>query len=293
MESIEKPKLINRKYRRLSKLGDGSIGDVYLAENIQNGRKVTIKIQKKLQDASMEESNQQFQNEIAFLSLQQHPFIIGFIESFQWIDAQHNFSPLCIVYELAEPQTLFDYIINAEMSISEEQALTWFAQICMALDYMHEGLHRNLKPGNILLVREEKGLVAKIADFGIIKDDEDGEENTAFIGARRFFPPERVTQQPYNQKADVWATGILLYFMITKCYPFPDIERKDYVKKLADCDLLCRKTISEPVQQLIESLLQKNHENRPGLKEVLQIPLVKNQTEIIKPIGQNTARDNP
>ncbi|TNV80055.1 hypothetical protein FGO68_gene13106 [Halteria grandinella] len=282
VDSILKP--VNEKYNRLHELGEGTFGKVYLAQNIIDKCNYALKIQKKyLDEEIMLNSNQQFSSEVVFLEQHHHPFIIKYIESFQYYDRKQNFNPWCIVYEQADPRNLFDMVKVSNKGIPEEQALTWFTQICLALSYMHESghMHRDIKLSNILLVVQEDYLVAKIADFGSIKQDQESQENTINIGTKRFFSPERVGQD-YTSKVDVWAMGILLYFMLTNQHPFPDIEREDYVEKLIDCELVCRKTISKPFQELIQWLLEKDPIKRPDMRQVLRNPLVKERIEIIK-----------
>ncbi|TNV81538.1 hypothetical protein FGO68_gene16140 [Halteria grandinella] len=226
-DSILKP--VNGKYKQLKILGQGTYGVVWRVQNTDDGQQYAMKIEKKQNDeVNRQFSYQQFVNEIEFLKLNEHPYIIKYIESFSYYDKKQDFIARCIVYELADPQNLFEIVKSSEKGIPEDLALTWFTQICLALSYLHERglMHRDIKPRNILLVREEDQLVAKIADFGTIKEDYDGQENTVIIGTSKYQPPERVGQN-YSGKADVWALGIILYIMLTKQHPFPGADRDD------------------------------------------------------------------
>lgn len=93
-------------------------------------------------------------------------------------------------------------------------------QILCGLSYLHSRnlVHRDIKPGNILL--NSKGEV-KVTDFGISKEFIDGiEYSKTFVGTRAFMSPERISCCEYDYKSDVWSFGLVLYELATGVHPY-------------------------------------------------------------------------
>ncbi|TNV82671.1 hypothetical protein FGO68_gene8484 [Halteria grandinella] len=174
----------------------------------------------------------------------------------------------------------------SEKGIPEELALTWFTQTALALLQIHsQGLmHRDVKPSNILLFGEKIGGIAKLADFGTIKQDRSADQHTIKVGTFRYFAPERLLGEmdDYTGKADVWSLGISFHEMLTGGeHPFSSPDDKRYLQSIEANSLEIKESISKPVQELLKFLLVKDPGNRPEMKEVLNHPLVKNRIALI------------
>ena len=146
-----------------------------------------------------------------------HPNIVGYKESF--IDE----GELIIIMEYCEGGDLAHQVKlhkDRNEMIPEAQIMSWFAQLCLALHFVHEKkvMHRDIKTSNVYLTRS--GMV-KLGDFGIAKVL----ENTAdvamtVVGTPYYMSPEVVENKPYSAKSDVWALGCILYELCTLKHAF-------------------------------------------------------------------------
>ena len=103
---------------------------------------------------------------------------------------------------------------------SEERIITWFLEICQAIKYIHDKqiLHRDLKPKNIFLTKNE---VIKLGDFGISKVLNSMEDKTnTYAGTYLYMSPEVIKDnESYSFSCDIWSLGIILYELCTLKHP--------------------------------------------------------------------------
>ncbi len=103
-------------------------------------------------------------------------------------------------------------LIEKKQTMSEERMWNIFIQICMGLRYIHMDkrvVHRDLKPDNILLGWNDS---VKITDFGLARQRNTGHTlMESSVGTMAYSCPEVITNEPYGEKADIWALGCILY----------------------------------------------------------------------------------
>lgn len=133
--------------------------------------------------------------------------------------------------------TLLDYSLEVDRT-PEWLAYKWFAQLCAALEYVHwyGWAHRDVKMDNVLLDDRQR---VRLADFGMCTftgrpshGNGGGREavDTSICGSKPYMSPELLAGAPYNgQLADVWATGVVLFCLVTGRFPFGDGDDKDQV----------------------------------------------------------------
>lgn len=161
--------------------------------------------------------------ELSILKKTAHPKIMTVIEI---LEDDENFY---IVSEILEGGELFDRLIE-EKSFSEEKAALIIKQVLLALNYMHKQsiTHRDLKPENILLEQKNSSdLSVKISDFGFscYFDPKDGLDLA--LGSPLYMAPEIHRRQQYNEKVDIWSTGVITFMLISGRNPFPGKSKKD------------------------------------------------------------------
>ncbi|KAL0217381.1 hypothetical protein RCL1_007962 [Eukaryota sp. TZLM3-RCL] len=150
-------------------------------------------------------------------------------------------------------------------SLSSDDIWLICTQLVKALSDLHSHgiVHRNIKLSNILLVSQERPLRVKLANFGIPHDFDLRAVKTTI--APQFMAPEMLSAHSYGAPVDIWALGVLIYFLVEKNYPFESIS-----------DLL---SVDVPVSnsefaELISSLLQKDPSKRPTAFQLLKHPKI-------------------
>ncbi|CAF4428376.1 unnamed protein product [Rotaria magnacalcarata] len=273
---------VKEKYTFLKKIGKGSYGEVWL---VLPNSSLPIKSQSKqfvLKRLDLRPSaNSPSQNDIEsaereakLLSTLKHPNIVAYIESFCSNDGCLN-----IVMAYCEGGDLYTKLKEKKAkkeSLAEDQLIEWFIQICMALQYIHDKniLHRDLKTQNIFLTKND---IVKVGDLGIARALESASEfATTIVGTPYYMSPEIFSQKPYGQKSDIWALGCCVYEMTTLEHAFNAKDINSLVIKiLREQTPQMSKKYSEPLTDIIKSMLKKNPDDRPTAKQILQNSYIK------------------
>jgi len=202
----------NTRYKILEKLGEGGVGEVYLAEDTVLGRKVAIKFLA-APKASDPDSRRRFIQEAKTQALLNHPNIATFHE------VGEDRDQVFLVMEYVEGQPLADLAKNEKLSIRE--ALDLAIQIAEGLSSAHERgvIHRDVKPENVLVTSKR---LAKITDFGLAKWKETSgiTQTGTRMGTTYYMSPEQVEGKSVVHRTDIFSFGVLLYELLTSKKPF-------------------------------------------------------------------------
>ena len=213
-------KVIKNKYKIIRKLGQGGMGAVYLAEQVGIGHRVALKFLK-AEFSTDAEIARRFLNEAKSYARVAHPNAVTLHDFGQ--DEEGN---LFIAMEYCEGVDL-KKVIQEQKRIPLGEAIDITLQIADVLGNAHtkQVVHRDLKPENIMLRKGMRGIHVKVLDFGIARIlNNEGTKLTmqgAIAGTPRYMAPEQVEGRgDVDNRADIYALGILLYEMITGVQPF-------------------------------------------------------------------------
>jgi len=269
-------------YQVHSLLGAGGMGEVYLAEDTQLGRKAALKLlpAQFTQDA---ERLRRFVREARAASALNHPNIITIYEIGE-IGETHF-----IAAELVEGSTLRRRMASERLELHE--ALDAAIQIAAALDAAHKAgiVHRDIKPENIML--RPDGLI-KVLDFGLAKLTESqattggpqaatiagySTETGVVMGTPRYMSPEQVRGQKADARTDIFSLGVVLYEMIAGSMPFEGESRSDVIAAILKSDPLPLTwhwpDVPRELEQIVEKALRKDREKRYQVIKDLQLDL--------------------
>ncbi|HEX2465113.1 MAG TPA: serine/threonine-protein kinase, partial [Thermoanaerobaculia bacterium] len=211
-------------YEIVSLRGKGGMGEVYLARDVRLERKVAIKVlpRELAEDPLL---RQRLQREARTISQVRHPHLCALYD----IGAEDGVDFL--VMEYLEGETLEDRVSRGALPIDE--VISIGGQIAEAVAAAHRGgvIHRDLKPGNVMLTRDG----AKVLDFGLAKGVEaraagaGSQAQTvtqslttagSLVGTLLYLAPEQLEGKEADARSDLWALGAVLYQMVTGARPF-------------------------------------------------------------------------
>lgn len=221
-KEYKEPNLIGKqigKYKLNFLIGIGGMGRVYLADrtDLEAHQQVALKL---INTGYLGEIYQKrFDRERQILSRLNHPHITRIYDG----GISDTGAPY-IVMEFVEGKPILEYV--ADLKLSFEKRIELFLDLCSAVAYAHQNfiMHRDLKPGNILVTNH--GIV-KVIDFGIAKilEDNESDEDLTVMGYIPLTPayasPEQLKGKPLTVSSDIFSLGVILYELVTGQKPFP------------------------------------------------------------------------
>lgn len=261
------------RYKLLHQIGSGSMARVYLAQHTLMNRRVAIKILH--EHGELKESHRiRFQRESHTLGALDHPNIVRIFD----FNTDGKFYYLVLEY-VAGP-TLKD-LVRKRGPVSLPTAIYYLRQVAFGLRHIHENqlVHRDLKPGNILVGPED---VVKISDLGLVqlmKQEEDSltVQDGTMLGTADYLAPEQgMNSHEVGPPADVYSLGCSLFYMLRGEPPFsgdslaarlmahhrqpPPYLNPDPEKSIYPTDL----------DELYLQMMAKRPEDRPTAEQVAQ-----------------------
>jgi serine/threonine-protein kinase len=229
--------VIADRYHVMKKLGEGGMGQVYLAEHVKMGRKSAIKV---MSPAMMHdpEAIARFNREAGNASKITHPNVCAVYDFGE--------TPEGLIYlamEFVEGEPLTD-LLERDGALPLLRATAIFKQTADALQAAHDlGIvHRDLKPDNIMLARGRDGSdVVKVVDFGIAKavgGDEAGQKVTKtglVVGTPEYMSPEQLSGDKLDGRSDLYSLALVYFRMLTSHLPFQaETVQETMIKRLTD-----------------------------------------------------------
>jgi len=204
--------LLGGRYELGPLLGHGGMATVHDATDRRLGRRVAVKVLR-ADLAEQASARRRFETEASAAARLAHPNVVTVFDS-----GETDGVPF-IVMERLPGRTLVDELGAGPLTV--ERAREVGHEVLSAVGAAHAAgiLHRDIKPGNVLLT--EDGHV-KVSDFGIAKtvDDVDQTQTTDLIATPEYLAPERVAGEPASQRSDLYSVGVLLYRALSGRRPF-------------------------------------------------------------------------
>ncbi|MCG8608726.1 protein kinase, partial [bacterium] len=254
-------------YEILEKLGAGGMGVVYKAQDTKLDRFVALKFLP--HHLNQDDEKQRFIHEAKAASALNHPNIATIYE----IDEADG--QMFIAMEYIEGQSLQEILgANAPSPLPLDETLEYASQLCEGLLAAHEKgiVHRDIKPANVILTHDGR---LKIVDFGLAKlagRTMLTKEGTT-LGTVAYMSPEQTTGSDVDQRADLWALGVIIYEMLTGEHPFKGDyeqaviysimnEEPEFVTKF-------RSDVPSGLESILEQALEKNRDKRVDAAQLL------------------------
>lgn len=206
-------------YKLVAKIGEGAMGEVYRAEDVELGRQVAIKVIKtdfvrSLPARDAQEAMQRFLQEARAAAALSHPGV-----TIVYRVGTENGWPY-MAMEWLEGTTLESYL--AQHRLTPDQAARVGLQVLSALDTAHRSgiVHRDIKPANLFITNDRR---IKIMDFGVARVQGSNLAHTQagfILGSPAYAAPEQLAGQPVDARADLYSLGAVLFESVTGRPPF-------------------------------------------------------------------------
>jgi eukaryotic-like serine/threonine-protein kinase len=213
-------RLLGGRYQVGELLGYGGMAEVHRGRDLRLGRDVAIKMLRA--DLARDDNFQlRFKREAQNSASLNHPAIVAVYDTGEELGPSGETLPY-IVMEFVNGRTLKE-VLAAEGRLMPRRALEITADICAALEFSHRHgiIHRDVKPGNVMLTQTGQ---VKVMDFGIARALASGAstmtQTSAVIGTAQYLSPEQARGEAVDARSDVYATGCVLYELLTGHPPF-------------------------------------------------------------------------
>jgi serine/threonine-protein kinase len=212
--------IISGRFRIKRFVGSGGMGEVYEADDLELGGRVALKTVRPSLLAN-EQTLSRFRREVQIARQVTHPSICRVFDVGR--DIHQGSDLVFLTMEFLDGETLSAYL-KRRGRLLPEAALPLLHQIGAGLDAMHlKGvIHRDLKPGNIMLVSPASGpMRAVISDFGLARAFEDEGQNEpltrsdVILGTPAYMSPEQLLGKPLTPASDIYSLGLIIYEMLT------------------------------------------------------------------------------
>lgn len=261
--------LIDGRFELGQRIGQGAMGTVYRGRDVVSGQPVAIKMLDRGRVLVNPELVARFRREAEALRQLAHPNIVTLLATDEK-EGQHY-----LVMELIEGGDLLQFL-GDQPQIPVPQVLTMTLDVADALTRAHHLniLHRDIKPANVLLDGDGR---PKLTDFGIARLGEASTltQDGAVLGTVSYLSPEACQGEPLDERADIWAFGLLLYEMLAGERPF--------AKPTSAATLMA--ILQEP----IPDIRAIRHDLPPALTDLLARMLAKDKNQRIGSVRQVAA----
>src|SRR2546421_6908333 len=263
------------RYETIRLLGEGGMGRVYLARQLDLGRQVVVKV---MHDHIANDPNfrKRFERETLLMARFQHPYVVTLYDA-----SLNDPEGPCIVMEYIKGVTL-DTLLHRNNRLGAPRVPRLLSQLCEALFAAHnEGIvHRDLKPANLMVVDADSPYEkVKVMDFGLAKlidspgrpmFDSKVTNNDFAVGTPGYISPEQVRGEEMDHRSDLYSVGVIVFELLTGRLPFTGGETMDVLlahatqppPSFADIGAAC--WVPPAVEEVVQRCLAKDPGDRPA-----------------------------
>lgn len=245
-------------------IGRGSYAKVLLVRLKKNDQIYAMKVVKKELVHDDEDIDWVQTEKHVFEQASSNPFLVGLHSCFQ------TESRLFLVIEYVNGGDLM-FHMQRQRKLPEEHARFYAAEICIALNFLHERgiIYRDLKLDNVLL--DSEGHI-KLTDYGMCKEGlGPGDTTSTFCGTPNYIAPEILRGEEYGFSVDWWALGVLMFEMMAGRSPFdiitdnPDMNTEDYLfQVILEKPIRIPRSLSVKAANVLKGFLNKDPKERLG-----------------------------
>jgi eukaryotic-like serine/threonine-protein kinase len=256
--------LLNR-YRVVSSLGRGGMGEVYAVDDLDQGRRVALKTIRG--GANYAQALYRFKQEFRSLADLQHPNLI------RLYDLVSDGQSWMFTMELVDGVNFLQYV-RPDGNLIEDRLRQALTQLVPAVEALHHAgkLHLDIKPSNVLVMQNGHVL---LIDFGLVTEllPADATQTANLLGTPAYMAPEQYGSTPLSEASDWYSIGIMLYEVLTGRLPFSgspfEIYRQKFeARPVAPADLVPE--APEDLSALCAALLERAPGVRPSGEEILR-----------------------
>lgn len=258
------------RYEVRSLIGRGGMAEVHLGFDTRLSRIVAIKMLRS--DLARDSVFQaRFRREAQSAASLNHPNIVAVYDTGEEMvlgPDGRGISVPYIVMEYVEGHTVKD-LLSDGTPVPINEAVSIVSGVLSALEYSHSQhlVHRDIKPGNIMLTADGK---VKVMDFGIARALSDSQatmtQTNAVVGTAQYLSPEQARGEQVDARSDLYSTGVVLFELLTGRPPFTGDSAVavayQHVQQLAPTPSAITPDVPEPLDRVVLKALAKNREDR-------------------------------
>lgn len=255
--------ILEERFKILREIGRGGMGAVYVGEHAITGKRLAIKV---MGEAISSDTayKQRFLREAKLMAQMDDPHIASVSAVGAWNDR------LYLVMDYVEGRTLqAELRERGENKMDEARVCAIASQVCDALGHAHKigVVHRDLKPGNVMLTDTASGVSVKLLDFGIaawLDRDEAGRitQTGEVFGSPYYMSPEQCQGMRLDGRSDLYSLGCIMYEMLSGQTPFSGDSYFEVLSKQMAADPPPIEGISAGMQQVVNRAMTKNPDHR-------------------------------
>ncbi len=263
---------MSERYEVQGKIGQGGLGEVYLARDMQLDREVAIKRVKAPEDANLAQLEEDLFREAKTLSALMHPNIVTIF------DAGRDEKGPFVVMELLKGETLDQVIDRGKLTVEDFKEVVIQVMEGMIAAQSRGLVHRDLKPGNIMINWLASGrFQAKILDFGLarftkVARPQTQDQGEGIFGSIFFMAPEQFERLPLDARTDMYSLGCIFYQILSTKHPFDGETAMDvmvsHLQHLVVPLLELRDDMPRWMADWVMWLLSRDMEDRPADAQV-------------------------